>query len=233
MHVSSRVAALTLLVIAVSVNDVRAGVLAFDFSTSAHNVIGYTSDQDFGFEFSPITDLLVDTLLIWDSGGDDFASFDADVAIWNVANPGTPVVAGAITTAGSPTRTSASSSLGTWRVVDVPDTLLMSGATYRLAADGFFGSDYGRTTSLTPLLNGITLSSPNPGVESSPSGSWVPGPEYPNSAGTSIWATASFTYTAYTPAVPEPSSMLLMASSVLCLALRRRVMPIRKSFSAS
>ncbi|MCA9257875.1 MAG: hypothetical protein KDA61_01690 [Planctomycetales bacterium] len=206
MHTSSNVAAILLIIGAMSAADARADLVAFDFSGSLHNVSGYATNQDFGFEFSPITDLRVTTLLVWDSGGDDFGTFDADVAIWDVANPSAPVVAGSITTAGSPTQPSASPSLGVWRVVDVPDTILTGGATYRLAADGFLDSDYGRATNLTLLLNGITLSSPNPGVQSLPESSWAPGPEYPNEVDPAIWATASFTYTA----VPEPGAFWLV-----------------------
>lgn len=206
MRISSTVAASMLLIGAMSAADACADLVAFDFSTSIFPTTGGTTDQDYGIEFTPISNLLVTTLLVWDSGGDDFATFDADVAIWDVGNPSTPVVAGAITTAGSPTQPSASSSLGIWRVADVPDTLLLSGVTYRLAADGFFGSDFGRGVGITPVLNGITLSSPNPGVESSPMSSFVAGPEYPNFAGIEIWASASFTYTA----IPEPGAFWLV-----------------------
>lgn len=211
MRVSRTMAASVLLVVATSAVGARADLVAFDFTGSTQNVLGFTTDQDFGIEFTPVTNLVVTTLLVWDSGGDDFVSFDADVAIWDVANPGAPVVAGAIAAAGSPTVSSASASLGTWRVVDVPDTPLFSGVTYRLAADGFAGVDYGRATAITPLLNGITLSSPNPGVESAPASSWAPGIEYPNLASPFIWATASFTYTA----VPEPGSFLVVGLVVV------------------
>ena len=72
MHTSSNVAAILLIIGAMSAADARADLVAFDFSGSLHNVSGYATNQDFGFEFSPITDLRVTTLLVWDSGGDDF-----------------------------------------------------------------------------------------------------------------------------------------------------------------
>jgi hypothetical protein len=163
-------------------------------------------DQDWGIEFVPTTDLMLTTLLIWDSGGNDFSTFDGDVAIWDVSNPSTPVVAGAITAPGAPTLPSASLHLGVWRVADVPDTLLMSGQTYRLAADGFRDGDVGRLIGVTPVLNGITLTA-NPGVETVSGSPYLLGPEYPNAAGANqIYVTSSFTYTA----VPEPGSVWLV-----------------------
>lgn len=103
MRGRSYVVAILVLGCALSTNKVRADLVAFDFSNSTSNGLsGYPGDpnpqhQDWGIEFTPMMDLMVTTLLIWDSGGDDFATLDGDVAIWDVSNQSTPIVSGAIT----------------------------------------------------------------------------------------------------------------------------------------
>jgi hypothetical protein len=204
MRVPTYLAARVALIVALSVTVVRADIVAFDFSAAGGGpVIGTTTDEDFGIEFTPLSNIIVTTLLIWDISSNDFATFDGDVAIWNVAAPSVPVVAGAITAAGSSTEASASSS-GIWRVADVPDTLLLSGVTYRLAADGFDLD--GAFPAVTPVLNGIALTTTTSHFESD---SDTAGPDYPDLAIMSSFApvgSASFTYVA----IPEPRALLLL-----------------------
>ncbi|MEK6238177.1 MAG: hypothetical protein N2C14_25975, partial [Planctomycetales bacterium] len=72
----------------------------------------------------------------WDLGGDDFSSFNTDVAIWNVASPGAPIASASLASPGSSTVASASAS-GTWRSAPITPVVLPAGNTYRIAGDGF------------------------------------------------------------------------------------------------
>jgi hypothetical protein len=151
--------------------------------------------------------------LIFDEGANDFGTLDGDVAVWNVAAPATPVVSGAISAAGAPIVTSASAA-GDWREVDVADTLLLSGVTYRIAADGIGTADFGRTD-VTPILNGITLTTTASYFQSATA---TAGPDYPATSVPNAIAPigiASFTFEI--AAIPEASAWML--AGVPCLAL--------------
>lgn len=207
---------------------VHADELAFDLSSVAFlTASGDFAGQDNGFEFTPNFDLIVTNLLVWDAyktgspvpannNEDDFATFDADVSIWDVNAPATPLVTGAITAAGSPIIESAYAGDGKWRVVDVPDTLLTANTVYRIAADGFDFPDV-MNFDVTTILNGITLTTTSEIFYSSDAGSPAAnaGPNYPNIVQTTnsfaVMATASFTYV---PVVPEPASAGLLAAAV-------------------
>jgi hypothetical protein len=200
---------------------VRAESIAVDVLTADLQVA--TGDHvDRGYQFVPTKDIIVTQLLVWDYLGNDFQTFNADVAIWDVANPGSPLVSGSITAAGAPIEPTQLPGTSLWRSIDVPDTQLTAGTVYRIAGDGFGGSaDYYPakvTMALDSILYqgtyrgqfGVQLSEPAP----------TPGVDYPyivdNSPATYPIAPVSFMF------VPEPSSGLLMALAFGALAFGGR-----------
>jgi hypothetical protein len=206
MRLALLAAAMAAVISAGSTSTARADVVAFDF-TAATGFINASASSDLGFEFIPTTDLLVTTLLMWDYLSNDFGTFDGDVAIWKVGspNPTTPVVSGAITAAGSPTVASAFSG-GTWRAVDVPDTKIFAGVTYRIAGDGFLSPDLFHTH-VTPVLNGIALTTTTAYFGASGA---TAAANYPGSTVNSALAPLGLVSFTYATAVPEAGSLLLV-----------------------
>lgn len=206
-------------------NSARAAeIVAFDMETSGTAMTGTVAVRDIGFEFVPTTDITVTSLLVWDHNGNDFGLLDADVAIWRVSSPGAPVVSGAIHAAGSPVVSTLLPGIHRWRAVDVPDTVLTAGTVYRIAGDGFGGSqDYFRPN-VVPVLNGITVTGYYVGPwDYAPLPGQYAGVDFPNElvVGTAAtfapWGAVSFTI-----AVPEPSTVGIAAVGAVGLLRRSR-----------
>ncbi len=193
--------------------------VAYDWSLPGVTHGATVQGQDVGYEFTVLNDVDVASLMVWDEGGDDFITGDADVTIWNASNQS--VVVTALVGQGERVVPSAPGS-GVWRAVDIAPTTLTAGKVYRIAADGFGTGDdlWAQNT------DGFgSLIDPNISIASTTdiyyAGSFGNGPDYPATVGNNfqaIYGAASFEI------VPEPTTAALAGFGLagLSVAIRRR-----------
>ena len=192
----------------------RAGTIAFSFSSSSPGTAnGLVATH--GFQFTPLVNILVDSLGYLDVGQDGLAT-GHQVGIWN--SVGT-LLASATVTTGDSTLSGAVLAGAQFRFTPITPVLFLSGQTYTLGAgddssDNIYADFSGSQTSNAPSL--LTVSSV--GYYNVTSGFADP----TNTIG-NHYDVGNFTALAAT--APEPSSAALTTlalAGILAVGFRRR-----------